>query len=154
MHNFTLSQVFVLLILCIFTCPAANSQVKKSEQPNGEFEFQKNTALVFSVDPRTNGVTEVYLKDPDVEQQLYKLKEDCYRCQFYHGNVEGTLKIKDKKIVNSRSSVFTINTTDNLIPGINFFPGTEYTPGAEFSLAGIRTTVVANKKGSFILEAN
>jgi hypothetical protein len=68
--------------------------------------------------------------------------------------VEGNLKIRDRKIINSKSSVFTINTAQNLMPGIDYSPDTKYTPGTEFSLAGIKTTVMANEKGSFILKAN
>jgi hypothetical protein len=119
-----------------------------------DFIYQENTPLVFSVDPKTNGVTEMFLKDPDLEHQLYRLKEDCYRCEFYLGSVEGNLKIRERKIINSKNSVFTINTSENLMPGSVFSPGTQYTPGSEFSLAGIKTTVVTNHKGSFVLKAN
>ncbi|HSI70911.1 MAG TPA: hypothetical protein VK941_11800 [Gillisia sp.] len=154
MHNITYRQMFVLLVLCFLTCTTAIAQEEKSVRPMEDFVYQKNIALVFSVDPKTNGITEVFLKDTDIEHQLYKLKEDCYRCEFYLGSVDGDLKIKDKKIINSKSSVFTIKTTDNLMPGTIYSPGTEYTPGSEFSLAGIKTTVVANKKGSFIVKVN
>lgn len=154
MHNITYRQIFFLLVLCFLSCTPANSQEKKPARPMEDFIYQKNTELVFSVDPKTNGITEVFLKDTNVEYQLYKLKEDCYRCDFYLGSVEGNLKIRDRKIINSKSSVFTIHTEDNLMPGSVFLPGTEFVPGKEFSLAGIKTTVIANNKGSFVLKAN
>ncbi len=146
--------MFILLVTGLLSCSTAHSQIRKPERPLEDFEFRKNTALVYSVDPRTNGIIDVFLQDTNVEHQLYKLKEDCYRCEYYLGSVEGNLKIKDRKIVNSRGSVFTINTMENLMPGATFLPGLEYAPGTPFSLAGIKTTVVANQKGSFILRSN
>jgi hypothetical protein len=154
MHNITYRQMFFLLVLCFLTGYTGNSQEKEPARPMEDFIYQKNTALVFSVDPKTNGITEVFLKDTNIEHQLYKLKEDCYRCEFYLGSVDGNLKLRDRKIVNSKNSVFTINTSNNLMPGTDFLPGKEYSPGSEFSLAGIKTTVVTNQKGSFILKAN
>ncbi|QCY69421.1 hypothetical protein FHG64_08460 [Antarcticibacterium flavum] len=154
MHSITLRQMALLFVTGLLTCSIAQAQIQKPDRPIEDFEFRKNTALVYSVDPKTNGINEVFLKEPNVEHQLYKLKEDCYRCEYYLGSVEGTLKIKDSKIVNSRSSVFTINTMENLMPGTDFLPGPEYAPGSRFSLAGIKTTVLANQKGSFVLKAN
>lgn len=154
MYTITFHQMIVVLVMVLFTGMNVNSQIMKPERPIEDFIFQENTDLVYSVDPKTNGITEVFLKDTDVEHQLYKLKEDCYRCEFYLGSVEGTFKIHNKRIVNSKSSVFIIKTTRNLMPGTDFSPGAQYAPGTEFSLAGIKTTVLANKNGSFILKAN
>lgn len=144
----------LLFATCFLLALPVLSQSKKPVNAQPEFYYYKNTSLVYSVDPKTNGITEMFLKSENVENQLYELKGNCYRCEYYLGTVEGSLKVKGKKIVKSKNSRFTIHTLDNLMSKQNFFPGTNYLPGDNYTLAGIPARVVFNQKGKFILETN
>lgn len=130
------------------------AQSTELKAKSGEEIIPTLTDIIFSVDPRTNGVINFYIRNANTELQLYKLKENCYRCNYYLGHLEGEFQIKGSKLIPTKRSVFTIKTTHNLMPGEIFDPGAKFPPGAVFSMAGIKTTVVENQKGSFKVRAN
>lgn len=137
-----------------FTGIFAFAQESQNLNYSQDFNQGKITELIFSVDPRTNEVNKIFLKKENPEKQLYELKSNCYRCDFYRGNFDGTLKMRGNRIINSKKGKFTIHTFDNLMPGQHFLPGEKFQPGTKFSLAGIKTTVLTNQKGIFIVESN
>ena len=120
------------------------------QEPNPEASV---TNLIFSVDPRDNSVNGVFLKEPNEEAQLYKLKGECYRCDFYEGSIEGPFTVTDSRIKPGRKAVLTIYTVHNLMPGKEFEPG-PYPPGSRFNLVRTKATVIANQKGSFKLRTH
>lgn len=111
------------------------------------------TDLIFSVDPKYNGVNEVFLKGPDVEAQLYILKGDCYRCEFYEGTIEGAFTVHNFRLTPGRKATLTINTLENLMDDKIFDPG-KYPPGSRFYLGRTKTTVIENLEGSFKVRRN
>ena len=111
------------------------------------------TGLIFSVDPKNNGVNGVFLKEQDTEAQLYKLKGDCYRCEFYEGNIEGPFIVTSSGIKPGKKAVLTIHTTHNLMQEKVFDPGA-FPPGSRFNLVRFRATVINNQNGSFKLRIN
>lgn len=146
-------QPFILLLtICLLSGLTTTAQSRDRFENNPEFNFHKKTPLVFSVDPKTNNIIEIFLKRENVENQLYQLKADCYRCEYYLGTVEGNIKIRDNKIVKGKKSKFTIHTEDNLMSGLFYFPGNQYQPGTSYILAGMKTRVISNQQGKFIVE--
>ena len=142
----------LLLAICFLTVHPTFAQSNKLVANNPEFSYHKNTSLVYSVDPKTNGINRIFLKRENVESQLYELKGDCYRCEYYLGTVEGSIKLAGNKIVKGKNCRFTINTQENLMSGQYYFPGNQYLPGVSYTLAGMNTIVVSNQKGKFIVE--
>lgn len=135
------------------TLVTATAQVNTSSRDIEKFVPEKSTPVIFSVDPRTNKVEDIYIKKANSEQQLYDLKAECYRCQYYVGRLEGNFKVSSLRLIPAREAVLTINTTENMMPGEKYYPGDDLKPGTEFELAGIKTTVVANKDGTFKVKA-
>lgn len=148
-----ITLLFVLVLtLWLNTGYTSLAQINPSE--NIPEKNLNHTAVIFSVDPRTNEVNEIFLKKGNSEQQLYKLKEDCYRCSFYLGSLEGSYKLRRDRLIPDKTSTLTINTGENLMRGSRYIPGDEYLPGAQFSMAGVKTTVIANQNGKFTVIAN
>lgn len=130
------------------------AQIKELNAKTGGEIAPIITDIIFSVDPRTNKVNNYFIRNSDTELQLYKLKENCYRCNYYLGHLEGGYQLKGSKLIPNKKSVFTIKTTHNLMPGEIFDPGIKFPPGAFFSMAGIKTTVVENQRGIFKVKTN
>ncbi len=153
MRKITLLLLLLLSVAGFFKNPAAYAQQESSGFQEPKPDIPLVTGVIFSVDPKNNGVNGVFIKEPDQEAQLYKLKGDCYRCEFYEGNIEGPFTVTDSRIKPGKKAVLTIYTVNNLMPGKVFEPG-PFPPGSRFSLARTKTTVIANQKGSFKLRTN
>lgn len=153
MRKITLLLLISLSVAGFFQKSAVYAQHEPSAFTDPKPETSGVTNLIFSVDPKTNGVNGVFLKEPNEEAQLYKLKGDCYRCDFYEGSIEGPFTVTDSRIKPGKEAVLTIYTVHNLMPGKEFDPG-PFPPGSRFSLARTKATVIANQKGSFKLRTN
>lgn len=154
MKKFTFLHFLILFICCFFYNPTTFAQEQTSylnSKPNGV--PTKVTNLIFSVDPKNNGINGVFLKGPDKEAQIYLLKGKCYRCEFYGGTIEGSFKVYDSNITPGKKAILTINTMENLMEAKKFDPG-NFPPGSRFNLARIKTTVIANQPGSFKVRIN
>lgn len=112
------------------------------------------TEVVFSVDPRNNKINKIFLQEGSTEQQLYQLKQECYRCRYYTGNLQGTFQIKRNFIIPQKGARITINSGKDIMTAEQFKPGGNFRPGSIFLLAGIKTTVVSNKQNILILSVN
>lgn len=149
MRKITLLLFLLLPACCLFQ----NSVIFAQQHATINNQNQDETTLtniIFSVDPKNNGVTEVFLREPDIEAQLYKLKGECYRCEFYSGSIEGPFSTKDSRIRPGKKATLTIHTMQNLMPGKVFDPG-PYPPGSRFSLGRTKATVIENQKGTLRL---
>lgn len=154
MKKITSLQFLMLILCCFFYNPITFAQENTSFlNHNTNRVANKVTDLIFSVDPKNNGVNEIFLKEPDLEAQLYLLKGECYRCEFYEGTIEGPFTVKDSRIKPGKKATLTINTMDNLMADKIFDPG-QFLPGSEFNLARTNSTVIVNKKGSFKVRTN
>lgn len=150
MRKITLLLFLLLPACCLFQ----NSAIFAQE--NSAINTQKPavhtiTKIIFSVDPKNNGVNEVFLREPDIEAQLYKLKGECYRCEFYSGSIDGPFSSKNSRLRPGKKAILTIHTMENLIPGKVFDPG-PYPPGSRFSLGRTKATVIENQKGTLRLK--
>lgn len=145
---------FLLFLFLLTGCLIQISEVYAQEDPSSLKEGNEVTpdsaSLIFSVDPKNNEVNGIFLKEQDTEAQLYKLKGECYRCEFYQGNIEGPFLVTNSRIKPGKKAVLTIYTLHNLMPGKEFDPG-PFPPGSRFNVARIKTTVIENQKGSFKL---
>lgn len=153
-----MKKIILLLFLilpasCFFQNSATFAQQVTSALIDPESEPAKVTELIFSVDPKNNKINEVFLKEPDMEAQLYLLKGECYRCEFYEGTIAGNFRLNKSRIRPGKKATLTIFTMDNLIPGKTFNPG-QFPEGSRFDLGRTRTTVISNQKGSFIVRTN
>ncbi len=145
--------LFLFLPVCCFFQNSASFAQEVTSLTDTSTNSETVTDLIFSVDPKNNGINEVFLKEPDVEAQLYKLKGECYRCEFYKGNITGKFAVKNSRIRPGKKTVLTIHTMENLMPGKIFDPG-QFPPGSRFNLARTKTTVIDNQKGSFKVRVN
>lgn len=150
----TTQNLLMMWAVWFLTIVTATAQVNKNRQDIEKFIPEKSTPVIFSVDPRTNKVEDIFIKKTNSEQQLYDLKAECYRCQYYVGRLDGKYKLSSLRLIPEKEAVLTIHTTENLMPGEKFYPGDNFIPGTEFELAGIKTTVVANKNGTFQVKAH
>ncbi len=148
-----------ILLFIFFTVgcimPAANIYAQ-----SGTDSFKENapdsglvTDVIFSVDPKNNGVNGVFIKELDTEAQLYKLKGECYRCEFYLGSIEGAFNIVNSKVKPVKNAIITIYTSQNLMRGKVYEPG-PFPPGSRFNLARTKTTVIEKQNGKFRLRSN
>jgi len=153
MRKITLLILISLSVAGFFQKSAVYAQHDPSGLPDPKPDPALVTNLIFSVDPRNNGVNGVFLKEPNEEAQLYKLKGDCYRCDFYQGSIEGPFTVTGSRIKPGKKAVLTIYTVHNLMPGKAFEPG-PFPPGSRFSVERTKATVIANQKGNFKLRTN
>ena len=153
MRKITLLLLLLLPVAGFFQNSAAYAQNESSGYPESKPDAVLVTGVIFSVDPKDNGVNGVFLKEPNEEAQLYKLKGECYRCDFYEGSIEGPFTVTESRIKPGKKAILTIYTVHNLMPGKEFEPG-PYPPGSRFSLARTKATVIANQKGSFKLKTH
>ncbi|QED38621.1 hypothetical protein FK178_13255 [Antarcticibacterium arcticum] len=149
MRKITLLLFLLLPACCLFqNSPIFAQQYADLNHQNPAVPASTN--IIFSVDPKNNGVNEVFIREPDIEAQLYKLKGECYRCEFYSGSIEGPFTTKDSRIRPGKKATLTIHTMQNLMPGKVFDPG-PYPPGSRFGLGRTKATVIENQKGTFKL---
>lgn len=146
-----LLTMLVVGILLMFPATAQDNAPKKGME---KFLPEKNTPVIFSVDPQTNEIAEIFIKKSNTEQQLYDLKADCYRCEYYLGSLEGDYKKTSLKLIPAKETLLTVHTNKNLMPGAEYSPGEKFKPGSEFVLAGLKTIVVANKPGTFTVKTH
>lgn len=141
--------IFCIIISCLwFEKESLVAQTIAFSQKNNTENSEEKIEVIFSVDPKNNGINDVFLKEQDMEAQLYKLKATCYRCEFYEGTVEGSFTEKDSRIRPGKQATLTIHTMQNLMPGKVFVPG-KFPPGSRFTMARTKTKVIENQKGSF-----
>lgn len=149
----TTQRILAIMAVWFLTIVTATAQSNENSRNIEKFVPEESTQVIFSVDPRTNKIEDIYIKKANSEQQLYDLKAECYRCQYYVGRLEGKYKLSSLRLIPAREAVLTIHTKENLMPGEKYKPGDDLIPGTEFELAGIKTTVVANKEGTFQVRA-
>lgn len=147
-------NLILMWAVWFLTSVTATAQVNNNNRDIEKFIPEKSTSVIFSVDPRTNKVEDIFIKKTNSEQQLYDLKAECYRCQYYVGRLEGEYKVSSLRLIPAKEAILTIHTRENLMPGEKFYPGENFLPGTEFELAGIKTTVVANQEGTFKVKAH
>ncbi len=152
MKKITFLLFLLLPVYCFFQNSVSFAQ-QNSSLNKPDPSAQTVTNIIFSVDPKNNGINDVFLKDPDIEAQLYILKGECYRCEFYLGTIEGTFSSQGSRLRPGKNATLTINTLENLMPGKVFDPG-PFPPGSRFILARTKTTVIENQHGSFRLKTN
>ena len=153
MRKITLLLFILFAAGCFIQTSGIYAQPETSSLKEHNPKSESGTGVIFSVDPKHNGVNGVFLKESNTEAQLYKLKGDCYRCEFYEGNIEGPYSILSSGIKPGKKAVLTIFTVHNLMQGKEFDPG-PFPPGSRFNLVRIKATVIDNQKGSFKLRIN
>jgi len=114
----------------------------------------EQTEVIFSVDPKNNKITDIFIREGSTEQQLYQLKQQCYRCSYYTGNLEGSFNIKRNFIVPRKGTTITIYAGKDLMTEENFNPGPNFKVGSSFPLAGVKTTVISHQQGVMVLKVN
>ncbi len=152
--KFNIGLFGIITLFLWFEQSALVAQTVTFVDKNNSENVEERIEVVFSVDPRKNKITKIYIQEESTEQQLYQLKQDCYRCSYFTGNLYGTFAIRKNYIVPLKGATLTINTGKDLMTAEEFKPGTNFRPGSVFPLAGIKTTVVSNLPGVMVLKGN